>query len=246
LGISAESPRSRWCSRSSKSARPLGMFKQLKIRLQLWFLRLLARVVAARWFQDFALRPVIRVTVWVWLYWFAWAAIFDRLPKGFGESDPKIAQMMITLRAQRDARVAFSSTDRDRAVNQAITWGTAGVGALILTTIVTTRIFNPAILIAAGCFSLSLPLLVVIGFLYALHADPKQEPPTLQDSLSLFFLLWTAHFIFDFGFAAFLWSYDFRVSIVFAIGCYIAWRYFRRFSAKVRVVPQENKTDKNG
>jgi hypothetical protein len=45
-------------------------------------------------------------------------------------------------------------------------------------------------------------------------------------------IVYAAHIIFYFGFAAFLWSYDPKISIIFIIGGCLAGRYFVRFSAK--------------
>lgn len=99
--------------------------------------------------------------------------------------------------------------ERDRALGQTMTWGTAGVGVVILTTVVAARTFNPATLVATAAFALAIPFLVVLGLAYAIQNDHKAaRPPTTRDSILLINLIYAAQFVFYFGLAALLWGYD--------------------------------------
>jgi hypothetical protein len=168
------------------------------------------------------------------------AFFLDRLPKGFGESsDPKAAKMIVELKAAWNARVE-RYTDKDRAADQTMTWGMAGGGGVILIAIVTTQKFSPATWVAATCLSLAVPFLAVLGATHALQAGPKSVPPFVRDILWGSLLLQAVHFIFYVGFAAFLWSYDARIAVVFVIGSYLALSYFRKFAMRHGCGPQKS------
>lgn len=89
---------------------------------------------------------------------------------------------------------------------------------------------------------MSVPFLVAIGAAYALISDPTCVQPTKRQVLFLSVLLITVQIVFFVGFGAFLWSYNFRIAIVFIIAWYLAWRYYRDFSVK-HLSAQSNKTD---
>jgi hypothetical protein len=82
-----------------------------------------------------------------------------------------------------------ASSETDHAFAQTITWGLAGAGAVMLTTIVTAHLRGPAIWIATACFSLSVPVLIALGVVYRFQTDPKIAPPTLKSMLGLTLLL---------------------------------------------------------
>jgi len=108
----------------------------------------------------------------------------------------------------------------------------------MLTAIVTAHTYSPATCVAAICLSLSIPLLIVFGAVYALQTDEKTLPLTMRDMLIRAAALWMTHFIFYVGFAAFLWSYDARIAITLLVGSYLAWRYFRHISWKYHAPKQ--------
>jgi hypothetical protein len=217
--------------------------REMRRRLQIWYLRLLVRAVASSWFKKLLLRMVLRPLTRIGLYWFLLAAILDRLPKRW-EENPQIAQGMAELRATWNAR-ATAMNARGRAIDQTLTWGTAGGGVVILTAIVTTHDHSPATCVAAICLSLSVPFLLVLGALFAFQTDENPLPLTVRDMLVRTATLWLTHFIFFAGLAAFLWSYDVRIAIVFLAGTYFAWRYFRRFAMKYHSPKQDNKIEQD-
>jgi hypothetical protein len=184
------------------------------------------------------LRPFVRIR----LYWFILAVLLDRLPKGW-EENPQIAQLMTDITAAWNAR-ATRMNERGRAVDQTLTWGTAGGGVVILTAIVTTHNYSPATWVAAICLSLSVPFLLVLGAVSASQTDEKALPLTVRDMLVRTAALWVTHFIFYGGFAAFLWSYDARIAITLLAGSYLAWRYFRKISMKYHP-PQQNNAEQD-
>jgi len=197
-------------------------YNRTSLKLRIWFLRQLWRARLLR---------------------FILAVVVDRVPKQIAASDPRLAQALTEVKASLDARFATGAA-RGQGFAQSITWGLAGVGVVILTAIVTTHSTGRAIVIAATCFSLSVPFLVVIGSAYVLIGDPLCVQPTKRQILFLTVLLLAVHIIFFTGLAAFLWSYDFRIAIVFIIACYLAWRYYLYFSVK-HLSAQSNKADQN-
>jgi hypothetical protein len=206
-------------------------FTRSRIRVRIWRLQLLSRFVKTAWFRVAVLHPAVRLR----LLWFVWAIFFDRLPE---TSNPQVATLQGELKARLDAPLAASeATERGRAVNQAMTWGTAGVGVVILIAIITAHALNPALETATAAFAVSVPFLVVLGFLYALQSDPKATPPTVRAALFQVTLLYAAHLLFYFGLAALLWSYDPRIAALFVVACYLALRYFRRVTARSAITP---------
>jgi hypothetical protein len=224
----------RWLKRATATPQVIRAWStRSKTRLQIWFLQLLLRVVNASWFQKGVLRPVVHITVRVAMYWFVWAVFFNRLPKNF-ESNPQIAEQMEKLRTLWNSRgEPNSSLEKDQTLNQTLTWGTAGAGVVLLTAIVIDHKFSPAIWIATICFALAIPFLVVFGMVYGLLASPKQVPPTVREGVILTSSLYLVHLIFYIGLAAFLWNFDAKVSAIFVIGSFLAWRYFNWFVLKL-------------
>jgi hypothetical protein len=215
-------------------------FQRSRNRLLIWFLQLLLRVVQTPWFRGAAIRPVAYILVRIAIYRFLWAFFFNHLPKV--EPNSKAAQLIADIETRMNAPVDVGASEKDRAVNQSLTWGLAGVGVVILIAIVTTQKFSPANWVAVTCLALAVPLLVMLGFVDAVLADPKRTPSIMRDRLILVISLYGVHLIFYIGFTAFLWSYDARVSLAFLIGCLLAWRLFQRFVVKPSII-QPSKTD---
>lgn len=193
-------------------------------RLLVWGLQRVQRLLQAAWFgrwARFMLGPIVRLG----LLWFVRAALADKLP----ESNPQIAQLSKQLREQFNSRLPHSEgKERDLVVIRTMTWGTAGIGVLILTAIITSHALTPALEVATTLFALSLPFLVVLGLLYALQSDPKTTPPTARAALFQVTLLYAAHLLFYLGLGAMIWSYDPRIAALFVIACYCAWQYVWR------------------
>jgi hypothetical protein len=201
--------------------------KRLLARLAIWTLGLLQRLVKTRGFQLVVILPIAWTRVLYRLTWLTFTVLFGRIPNELRAIDPEIAESLNQIERARQAPIT-GSIARYRTVTQSITWGLAGVGVVILTTIVTGHMaIAPAILVATACFSLSVPFLVIFGVASAFQAEGTR--PTVHQTLVLQSLIFVAHLIFYVGFAAFLWSFDARISVVFIISCYLAWRFFRRF-----------------
>jgi hypothetical protein len=194
-------------------------------RLLVWGLQRLQRLMQAAWFQTWLRTAVIRPVLLLAVMWLLWAVWRDRLPDG----TPQIAQLRSQLKAQLDAPVSRRLRDRERLVGQTMTWGTTGVGVVMLTAIITADALNPALGVATAAFAVSVPFLVVLGFLFLLQSDPQSPLPTVRTALLQTTLLHAAHLVFYFGFAALLWSYDPRIAALFVVACYLAWRYLQPF-----------------
>jgi hypothetical protein len=207
-------------------------FARSGIRLRIWHLQLWLRVVQTTWFKTIVIRPVVYVGLW-WIVAAVLSAVFlgRRLPEEWS-SNPQIAHKLTELRQKLDSRASRRLTERERAIGQTITWGMAGVGVIILTTIVTARVFNPAIWVATAAFAVAVPFLVVLGAAGAIQNDPKSAPPTLRATLFLQASIFLAHLVFCSGLAALLWSYDARIAVIFVGACCMAWRYVQRFVAE--------------
>jgi hypothetical protein len=189
-----------------------------KIRLLIWLLQKFINALQKRWFQRIVIRPAIIA----YFYWYLWAFLLDRLPKGFERSDPKAGQTFADLKAQYNSRVSRGLTDNERAFTQSTIWGAAGLGAIILVAIVTTtHDYSPAIWVAAVCFGLTIPMFAALGFADSMQTDPKKLPPTVKEVVFFGARLYFTHFIFWFGFAAFLWSYSRYLSAIFMVGCFL-------------------------
>jgi len=132
------------------------------------------------------------------------------------------------LKALGNQRVATRWTEEDRAFNRSATWGLAGVGALLLIAIGTTRPQGSAMWLATACFAISVPMLVTVGLIGMAQTDPRNEPPIAKDLFRPMMFLWLSHGLFYFGFAAFLWSYDTGVGILYVISLIVCLRIFIR------------------
>jgi len=197
-------------------------------RALIWGLQRLQRLMQAAWFERWVKAALIGPMVRLGLLWFVWAIFFGKVP----ESTPEIALLSKQVREQFNARLAHSEgTERDRVVAQTMTWGTAGIEVLILTAIITAHPPSLALEVATAALAVSVPFLVVLGFLYTLQSDPRTTPPTVKAAFFQAILLYAAHLLFYFVLAALLWSYDPRIAAVFVIACYMAWRYLQRHFA---------------
>jgi hypothetical protein len=212
---------------SQLEERTLTAVAQFQIRATVALLQLLLRVLNTRPFR-WAMRTVLLPIVTVWLVKFLVTALYGT-PRIRAEPGSQVEQLLRDLQAKKSTRLSAPSDDRDRPINQTITWGPAGAAVLILAAIVTSSKLGPALLMASGCFALAIPLLVVVGLVYASRIATTSEPLTVQEVLNVATLQHAAHFVWFLGFATLLWSYDWRVSICFVVGCYLAWRCFRAF-----------------
>jgi hypothetical protein len=196
---------------------------------------MMLRFVQSGWFETL-LRPVVRML----RYYAIWAVIFDRIPTSITDANPNIAKAIAELRAKQNERVQAVGTDRDidrnRAVDQAMTWGVAGVGVIILTAIIAGHISSPSssssisLWIATACFSFSVPFLIVLGIICLAQSDPKSSRPTVRQVIGVSSSIWMAQFVFAVRFAAFLWSYSPITTLIFVFGCFRARRYFHKFA----------------
>jgi hypothetical protein len=197
--------------------------------LKIASLQLLIQVIKARWFRLLILRPPLLVFVFYRIFALAFGAKIN-VP---ATADAKTLELVNQLEAARNARMKTDLlTDTDRTLLRALTWGVAGIAVIILTTVITAQKSSPALWLACACFALATPILVVLGFAASYHADPKKTPPTVQEGVNLHGSIYAADLVFCLGFAALLWSYDPRISGLFVIGCWLAWRYFKSFAAK--------------
>ena len=91
-----------------------------------------------------------------------------------------------------------------------------------------TREIGSSLLIGAGCFAFVVPTLITLGFIYLAVADPKHPRPTVQQAISLIGAVYTAHFVFLVGFAAFLRSVSWILTVIFIAACYLALRRYKK------------------
>jgi len=202
----------------------LGKLARLSIRVRIALLQLAQRALQTRT-ARFVFRPVAYI-VSIWAVW-------SLLRGGVESPIPEVAKQKEQLRQQWTARTAWiksETRDSDRAFGQTLTWGVAGAGVIILATIIAAAKPSPALLVATGCLSLSVPLLVVLGFAWTIQTDPKARPPIVRDAVKLTGAIYLVNGIFLVGFAALLWSFSPWVVIAFLVGCYLALRYLGRFT----------------
>jgi hypothetical protein len=188
--------------------------------LLIWSLHLLQRAINNYWLQQMVLRPVVLPLRYLGLLLIAREAY----KTGTIEStDPKAAEMLAGIKAGWNARISSGEhANTYGAMGQAMTWGLAGVAVVLLTTIVAYRLSGPAIYVAAGCFALATPILLVFGLLSALR------PPTVKATVLVHVPVTLAQEIVGVGFAAFLWSYQPWISALFMMSCGVAWRLFQK------------------
>jgi hypothetical protein len=191
------------------------------------FLGLLQRVVSNYWFKEIVLPPVGRMLACYVIL----LAAYKLIKTGTIEiGDPRVTQGIADLKVRWNARISGGDhTSRGHGVGQAMTWGLAGVAVVLLMTIVAYHMSGPAIRIAASCFSLAVPVLILFGILAALQTDPQYRP-TVKAMVLVQAPILLAQLIFGFGFAAFLWSYDPGVATIFAMGCGLALRLFQKLA----------------
>lgn len=212
---------------------------RLRLRVQIILLKGVQRLVFTRFF-----RFVLQYVLMVWLLVWAARVVFGRSPiidvPANSAIPPELAQAIAQLEETRRARVKAEMTERSRDIVQTMTWGTAGVSVLILVAIATSsKTFTGlAMTIAAGCFAISIPLLISFGFAFAHHWDPARDPPTTQEVINLNALIYAGQFVFAFGLASLLWSFDYRISLAFLVACYLGTRALKnlvtnRISPKV-------------
>ena len=198
----------------------------MSISLKIWGPQLLVRVLRSKWWQRGSIRLLSRPTVgYAALAWVVWKLIRD--PESLARANPQVAQAVVSFRAKWNQPVTQDASDRTRTVNQAMTWGVAGVAVVLLTSLTATHSLDTAARIAAACLALSIPTLTVCGFMQMIYTDPKSKPLTMRDALGLGAVMHLGHVIFCVGFAALLWSYDPTVAVVFMVGCVLALRYIR-------------------
>jgi hypothetical protein len=142
------------------STAKVSWFRRSRIRVLIWLLQALQRIIQTAWFRAVLLRVVVRPALRVGAVWFIYALFFDRLPDSMS-ANPQVAQLRMQVKAYLDARVRRGgASEGDRSFVRTMTWGTAGVGVVILTTIVAARVFSPAMLVATAAFALAIPFLV--------------------------------------------------------------------------------------
>ncbi len=203
-----------------------------------WLLRLLLRAFQCRWFQKMAIRP----TVLTGLLWITCAIVLDKVPARIATGNPRAAQTLVKLNEALNRRVNPVWTDQDHALSQALTWGSAGLGVVILLTIVAARVFNTATYIATACFGVTVPMFIALGFAYQTQTRSLNAPPMVRDVIVLYARVFFVNAIFFFGFAALLWGYNYVISTFFIVGCILSARYSKKFAAR-NAAPQPNKAE---
>ena len=209
-------------------SRPSAWPQIIKLRLKVAGLKLLIWVMKRPTFQYLVVRPVALGAL-TWVIW----KIFAEPDKLHG-LDPRVAPMVVQLKASLERRTKHSlnETDRDRSINlnRAMTWGVAGVAIVLLTTVIvaTHPSTDKAALFAGACFAFAIPILIACGFVQMSHADTTIEPPTVREVWKVTNRIYLAYVIVCFGMAAMLWSYDWIVSVIFVVSLYLAFRLIRR------------------
>lgn len=212
--------------------------------------RLLGWIILNRVLMRFVYPPL--VCVWTFAYTFFGAfgpkprfkvppgTLF---PPGWPDADRMNAMMALLIARVREERSSPANagiiTERDRAVIQSMTWGTAGAAVLIVVAIATSskQFTGPAISVAAAFFAAAIPLLIAFGFAFAHQWDPVRAPPTPQERGNLGRLIITGQFLFASGIASLLWSFDPRVFAVFLVAWFLGWRAFKNLVVH-RIAPK--------
>jgi len=182
---------------------------------------------------QLGLRIAIVIIFVPYLIWFLiWTVLGGRPRNPY--PDPRVNALWAQIEASRNAPTK-RITDRDRDTLQATTWGLAGAAVVILTAIVTASIAAPhgpnrLLLISAGCFAFSIPLLVALGMQQAAIHSQNRDPPFVQTALTLFIYTQMAQTLFCLGLVAMLWSFNWEVSLVFILGVLVAWKSLVSFS----------------
>lgn len=176
--------------------------------------------------------------------------------------------MVVQIKAilEKTAEYPADDVERERgiALNSSMTWGVAGAALILLTTVIASdHPSDKSALIAAACFAFAIPTLVVSGFIQLSYAHSKPsdhgiQPPTMRHVLRILIRTYIAYFLVTVGTAAMLWSYDWKVSVVFIVSLYLALRLYRRtvkagtastmqptITPKVALVGQSSETSDN-
>lgn len=203
------------------------------IKLKILGLQLSMRAINTRTFRYLVLRP-FALGILSWITW----RVFSNPDELNATGDPQVAQMVVQIKAilEKTAEYPTDDVERERgiALNRSMTWGVAGAALILLTTaIVTDHPSDKSALIAAACFAFALPTLVVCGFIQLSYAHSKPSDhrishPTMQHVLRVVIRTYIAYFFVTVGAAALLWSYDWKVSVVFIVSLYLALRLYRR------------------
>jgi hypothetical protein len=201
------------------------------LKLKIWGLQLSMWVIKKRTFQYLIFRP-FALGIMAWIMW----KVFTD-PDRLASSNPQVAEMIARIKTMLDKVAEYPTDDAERergiALNRSMTWGVAGAAVVLLTTvIVATHPSDKAALIAAACFAYAIPALIVCGFIQLSHAHSTPnnqgiQPPTMRQSLKILNRTYVAYFLVCVGAAAMLWSYDWKVSIVFIVSLYLALRLYR-------------------
>lgn len=207
--------------------------KNWGLKLTIWGLQRLMWAMRSRIFRYLVFRP-FALGVLAWIIW----KVFNDPDRLNASGDPRVAGMVVQIKAMLDTTAEYPKNDAERdrgiALNRSMTWGVAGAALILLTTvIVATHPSDKAALIAAACFAIAIPTLVVCGFIQLSHAhsplsDQGIQPPTMRHMLKVLNRAYTAYFLVSVGMAAMLWSYDWKVSVVFIASLYLALRLYRR------------------
>lgn len=208
--------------------------RSLPIRLLIALLenlrRIVQRIILSRPFR-WVLMPVIYVGLIVYVLRLA----AGRTPRiQLPPDSPRaqeVAKLIAQLEASRKAPIQRRPlTEGDLALVKSLTWGTAGVAIVILVAIVTsTKTFGPAMLIAAGCFAVIVPLLTAFGFAHMHQLDPTTPACTTQECINLFGLIYACQLLFAVGLGALLWDFNAGVSIAYFVACYLGRRVYNNF-----------------
>ena len=210
------------------------LLQRLKLgnRLKIVLLKILGRIILSRPFK-WVVTPLLYVGMIVW----AAAIAFGRTPSIKVPHGSPLSQEMVELVARieesRKAPVRGQISDRERALVQSLTWGTAGAAVVILVAIATSsKTFGPAMPIAAGCFAVTIPLLIAFGLAHMHQWDAAKAPPTVQECINLIGLIYGGQLLFTVGLAVLLWDFNPRVSIAFLVACYFGARAHKNLVVK--------------
>lgn len=205
-----------------------------------FLLQFVGRVVLNQFFMRFVLGPLFLLLGFVdaCIHAFGPTPRFEMppgsvVPSGFMEVIGRIQE-------ERKAKeVRTELTDYERASARSSTFGVAGVSMVMLVGIGTSsKVFNgPAVVIAAICFVITVPILIVCGIAFTHQWEPVRGHPAAREISNLHSLIALMHLVFAFGLAAFVWSFDKRVSIVFVIAAYLGWRAYNNLVVH-RIAPK--------
>lgn len=164
--------------------------KNWGLKLTIWGLQRLMWVMRSRVFRYLVFRP-FALGVLAWIIW----KVFSDTDRLNASGDPRVTEMVFQIKAMLDRTAEYPTNDAERergiALNLSMTWGVAGAALVLLTTVtVATHPSDKAALIAAACFAIVIPTLVVCGFIQLSHAhstpsDQGIQPPTMRHMLKV-------------------------------------------------------------